>query len=213
MAIDVNPLLVDENGAIALDARVEIDLAHATDTGPNPMLAVRPYPSGWDRDVHADGLAVSLRPIRPTDVALYPDFLRRVTPEDLRLRFLTPMATLSSDALIRLTQLDYDRAIAFVALEKPGGDLAGIVRYTADPDRESAEFGVLVRSDLQGHGLGVTLMEQLIAYAKADGIGRLEGQILSENHRMAELCRQLGFTLTTSPGDGTRLVARLDLRR
>jgi acetyltransferase len=134
-----------------------------------------------------------LRPIRPSDAALYPRFLERVSADDMRLRFLVATDTLSEATLVRLTQLDYDRDIAFVALEQPSGELAGIVRYASTPDRDTAEFGILVRSDLKGRGLGKTLMETLIDYGRRQGVGQLTGSVLRENAAMLSLADALGF--------------------
>jgi acetyltransferase len=132
--------------------------------------------------------------MRPADALLYPRFLERVTAEDMRLRFLTPTRSLSHETIVRLSQLDYDRDIAFVALDGDTGELAGICRYSADPDHERAEFGILVRSDLQGIGLGRALMAQLLDYGRADGLARLDGLILRENATMLDLAARMGFT-------------------
>ncbi len=209
VSIDVNPLLADKDGVMALDARIEIEPGDVERLGPNPDLAIRPYPSDWQKDISPDGAAYHVRPIRPADVALYPDFLARVSAEDLRRRFLAPRKNFSDQMLKRLTQLDYDREMAFVALEKTSGDLAGIVRLSADPDHETAEFGLVVRSDLQGHGLGFALLRQLIDYAAADGLKRIEGLILSENTKMLAMCREFGFVVThdlTDPGLSTAML-------
>ena len=208
-AIDINPLLADAAGAVALDARVEIDPRRLGLKRPNPDLAVRPYPSGWESVAETHGRRFVLRPIRPADAELYPAFLDRVTAEDLRLRFLTPMRTIAPEMLIRLTQLDYDRDIAFVALEEATGDLAGIVRYSSDPDHEAAEFGVLVRSDLHGLGLGTILMHRLIDYGRADGLQRLDGLIFRDNDVMLALCSDLGFVVETDPTNGSLVRASL----
>jgi acetyltransferase len=194
-ALDINPLLADDAGVIALDARIEIDIARKSVAAPNPALVIRPYPSGWTSVLNADGQDYDIRPIRPVDAALYPRFLAKVTPEDMRQRFLTSYSALSEETLVRLTQLDYDRDIAFVALDRPNGDLAAIVRYAADPDRRQAEFGLLVRSDLQGKGLGAGLLKRLIDYASAQGIAELVGVVLRDNRRMLDLCLRLGFVL------------------
>ena len=211
-SIDINPLLADATGVMALDARIEIDPARARVAAPNPALAVRPYPAGQQSEVSIGDHALVLRPIRPADAALYPRFLDRMDPEDMRLRFLVPTRTLSPQMLVRLTQLDYDRDIAFVALERPSGDLAGIVRYSSDPDRVRAEFGVLVRSDLKHRGLGRLLMLRLIAYARAEGIGELCGFVLRENTQMLALCRELGFEIDQLSGEPTEVCVALSLR-
>jgi len=209
LSIDVNPLLADAEGVIALDARIEIDPARIGTPGPNPDLALRPYPSGWERAGELGPKRLVLRPMRPSDANLYPAFLSRVTAEDLRLRFLTPLTTISPQMLIRLTQLDYDRDIAFAAIEEVSGDLDGIVRYSSDPDHQVAEFGLLVRSDLQGIGLGTALMHVLMEYGRADGLKRLDGLILAENARMIALCRELGFAIESVTDDPTLVRASM----
>ncbi len=211
-SIDINPLLADADGVIALDARIEIDPARVS-SGRHGNLSIRPYPSGWSSRVAAGGQDYLLRPIRPEDVALYPAFLARMDREDMRLRFLTPTPTLSHDMLVRLTQLDYDRDIAFIALQPGTGELAGIVRYSADPDHITAEFGVLVRSDLKGAGLGRALMKQLITYARSDGIAELVGLVLRENGRMLALCNDLGFVADHLWSDPALLRRVLSLRQ
>ena len=211
LSVDVNPLLADHQGAIALDARIEIDPARVGQPGPNARLAIRPYPSELAIRVECGGAHFLVRPIRPTDAALYPAFLARVSEEDKRLRFLAPVRVISPELLVRLTQLDYDRDLAFVALEEGSGDLAGIVRYAADPDHDSAEFGVLVRSDLQGQGLGVALMKHLISTARSEGIRSLDGLILAENGRMLRLSHELGFSVTPDENAHGQMRARLDL--
>jgi acetyltransferase len=190
--VDVNSLLADQFGIMALDARIEIDPERVEESRPNPDLAIKPVPEGWHRDVQlANGMRLSLRPIVPDDAALYPAFLQDTSAHDLRLRFLSPV-TVSDTMLVRLTQIDYDREMAFVALE-PTGALAGIGRLVAEPDRERAEFALIVRSDLQGRGLGFALLSHLRDYASAEGIGMIEGIVLEENDRMLALCEKLGF--------------------
>ena len=211
VAIDINPLLADADGVIALDARMELDLQRLDIAAPNPALSIRPYPVQWSTQLEVGSGTFDIRPIRPLDVELYPRFLESVTSEDLRLRFLVPTTELSSETLIRLTQLDYDRDIAFVALSRPEGELAGIVRYAAEPDGRRAEFGLLVRSDLQGMGLGRAMLHHLIDYARARGLVELTGIVLNENTRMVELCRDLGFNIAVRAGEPGRLEARLAL--
>lgn len=193
--MDINPLLADADGVIALDARIEIDPAAVEQPGPNPALAIRPYPAGWDSDIGADEHTFHIRPIKPADVALYPAFLAKVSPDDIRLRFLSPRRSFPDEMLLRLTQLDYDRDMAFVALEAKSGELAGIGRLSSDPDRTVAEYALLVRTDLQGHGLGWALLSRIVDYARAEGIGRITGMVLRENVKMLAMCREFGFTL------------------
>ncbi len=208
--VDINPLLADADGVIALDARVEIDPERVSESGPRSDLSIRPYPSGWDRTTELKNKQIRIRPIRPVDARLYPEFLAQVSESDLYMRFRERFQRLPSELLIRLTQLDYDRDIAFVALE-PNGELAGIVRYTADPDGARAEFGLLVRSNLKRVGLGRALMEHLLLYARAQGIGELFGITLRENTAMVEFARQLGFSVTADVGDSGLVQVNLPL--
>ncbi len=213
VSLDINPLLANADGVIALDARIEIEPGRVEEPGPNPALAISPYPSGWHRDVSASGVHYHIRPIKPADVALYPEFLARISPDDLRLRFLSPRKVFSDQLLKQLTQLDYDRNMAFVALEKSTGALAGVGRLSCDPDHAVAEYALLVRTDLQGHGLGWELLRQIIDYAKNDGIGLIEGVMLSENTRMLSMCREYGFSIERHPNEPGLSEARLKLRR
>ncbi|MCR4266199.1 bifunctional acetate--CoA ligase family protein/GNAT family N-acetyltransferase [Nitratireductor sp. ZSWI3] len=191
--MDINPLIADSEGVVALDARLEIEPSQIDRKGPNPDIAIRPYPDGWEKDVDLEGHPYHLRPIKPADVALFPDFLARVSPEDIRFRFLAPRKHFPDEMLLRLTQLDYERDMAFIALRAEDGEMAGIGRLSSDPDKEVAEYGLLVRTDLQGHGLGFALLKQLIDYGKAEGIGAIEGIVLSDNTKMLNMCREFGF--------------------
>ncbi|OBQ64518.1 bifunctional acetate--CoA ligase family protein/GNAT family N-acetyltransferase [Mesorhizobium erdmanii] len=211
VSLDINPLLADAEGVIALDARIEIDPRRVDEAAPNPALAIRPYPSGWSRDFVSDGFSFHIRPIKPVDVALYPAFLAKISPDDLRLRFLSVRKNFPDQMLKRLTQLDYDRDIAFVALEKDTGALAGIGRLSCDPDHRTGEYALLVRSDLQGHGLGWDLLNQVIDYAKAEGIGRIEGIVLNENSKMLTMCREFGFSVAHHPSEPGLSVATLEI--
>ncbi|WP_027169450.1 bifunctional acetate--CoA ligase family protein/GNAT family N-acetyltransferase [Mesorhizobium sp. WSM3224] len=211
VSLDINPLLADDEGIIALDARIEIDPRRVEEPAPNPALSIRPYPSGWGRDLLSEGMAFHIRPIVPADVALYPAFMAKISPDDLRLRFLSLRKNFPDQMLKRLTQLDYDRDIAFVALEKDTGALAGIGRLSCDPDHSSGEFALLVRSDLQGHGLGWDLLNQVIDYARAERIRRIEGTILNENRKMLAMCREFGFSIARHPGEAGLSVATLEI--
>ncbi|TIW00304.1 MAG: GNAT family N-acetyltransferase, partial [Mesorhizobium sp.] len=212
VSLDINPLLADGEGVIALDARIEIDPRRVDEPAPNPALAIRPYPAGWSRDFLSDGMSFHTRPIMPADVQLYPAFLAKISPDDLRLRFLSPRRNFPDQMLKRLTQLDYDRDIAFVALETGTGALAAIGRLSCDPDHRTGEYALLVRSDLQGHGLGWALLKQIIDYASAERIGRIEGIILNENSKMLTMCRELGFSIAHHPSEPGLSVATLEVR-
>lgn len=199
--IDINPLLADENGVMALDARIEIDPARLSVKGPNPDLVIRPYPAGWEKKIKlSDGTSAQMRPIRPNDIVLYPAFLDKIAPGDIHLHLFAPNPHFPNnrhkDVLNRLTLLDYDREMAFVALSEETGELAGIARLAADPNHEVAEYGLLVRSDLRGRGLGWALLKHLVTYAKSDGIQRLEGIVLSENKGMLQMCAEFGFDVS-----------------
>lgn len=211
VSLDINPLLADSRGVVALDARVEIDPSRISLAPPNPTLAVRPYPSGWGSEVRLGDRQFYIRPIRPADARLYPTLMSKMTPEDLRLRFLVPTSHLSEETITRLSQLDYDRDIAFVAIDQRDGSLAAVVRYAADPDHVNAEFGALVRSDLQGIGLGNYLMGRLIDYARADGLQTLTGLMLRENCKMIDLATRLGFTTLDAAEAGGTLRMSLQL--
>jgi acetyltransferase len=199
--IDVNPLLADEKGVIALDARVRVADTHAD---PRVPMAIRPYPSQCELRTNLPGIgALLIRPIRPEDEALYRDFFAAVTAEDHRLRFFGAGPNLSHDFLARLTQIDYAREMAFVAIAEATGALLGVVRLIAHPDYKRGEYAVLVRSDLKGRGLGWRLMQHLIAYAKAEYIEEIYGSVLADNATMLRMCRELGFSIGAEPGDET----------
>jgi acetyltransferase len=210
VSMDINPLLADADGAIALDARIEIDPAAVEQEGPNPALAIRPYPAGWEKEFSGDGDVFRIRPIEPADIALYPDFLAKVSPDDIRLRFLAPRKNFPDEMLKRLTQLDYGRDMAFVVLEKNGA-LAGVGRLSCDPDRAVGEYALLVRTDLQGRGIGWQLMRQIVVYAKAEGIGRIEGIVLDENTGMLDMCREFGFSIAPKADEPGQMLVTLDV--
>ena len=162
------------------------------------------------REVALKDGTYAIRPIRPADALLYPQFLEKLEAEDIRLRFLAPRRHFPEQMLVRLTQLDYDRDMAFVALA-PDGTLAGVSRISCDPDHTTGEYALLVRSDLHGRGIGTTLMRILIDYARADGVRALEGMILSENAGMLDLMRRFGFDFTLEPEDPGVMMSRLSL--
>jgi acetyltransferase len=203
--LDINPLLADENGCVALDARVRIaDPA----VSPRKPMAIRPYPVEWEVEDEIAGIGrVILRPIRPEDERLYAMFFSKLTPDDIRMRFFTAKPDLSFKFLARLTQIDYAREMAFVAIAAETGELLGVSRLIADPDYTHAEYGVLVRSDLKSKGLGWRLMQHLIGYAQREGLEELEGEVLASNTTMLRMCDEMGFHIEAEDDDaGVRKV-------
>ena len=181
--LDINPLLADKDGVIAVDARISIAPLSETVRGSGHYrFAIRPYPKEWERHANLkDGRGIFVRPVRPEDEHLYPEFFAQVSKEDVRLRFFSAMKELTHPFIARLTQLDYARAMAFIAIEETTGKMLGVVRLHTDADFESAEYAVLVRSDLKGQGLGWMLMQMIIEYGRAEGVRAIRGQVMSSN--------------------------------
>ena len=217
--LDINPLFANETGVLALDARIKVRQV-ADRAGAQPgydRLAIRPYPKSLEKTVAIkDGRRFLLRPIRPEDEPLLQGMIQRCSPEDVRLRFFTPLRELSHPQAARLTQIDYDREMALVAIapddKSPEKDaLYGVVRIAADPDNERAEYGVMVRSDLKGQGLGHALMDEILAYARNRGIGQVFGEVLRENTTMLAMCQDLGFERSVDPDDPGVMLVRYTL--
>ncbi|MGA8261680.1 MAG: bifunctional acetate--CoA ligase family protein/GNAT family N-acetyltransferase [Arenicellales bacterium] len=210
--LDVNPLLADESGVIALDARIRV--RPTADAGTR-RLAIRPYPSELEEDVPlADGRRLWLRPILPEDEPALQSAFAKLTPEEVQLRFFVPMKTLSHMAAARFSQIDYDREMALVLTEHgiPGKtEIYGVVRLIADPDNERAEYAIIVRHDMTGQGLGVYLMRRIVDYAKARGIGEIFGDVLRQNETMLKLCKVFGFTRSNIPDEPSEVRVTLKL--
>ena len=214
--LDLNPVLVDQNGLIAVDARVAVAPFEPARRGPSsghPRFAIRPYPKEWERSAELrDGTRILVRPVRPEDEPLYGPFFAAVTPQDLRLRFFAPVKEFGHRFIARLTQIDYARAMAFVAIEEAMGNMLGVIRLHADANYDSGEYAVLVRSDLKGRGLGYLLMQLIIEYARAEGLKTIEGQVLSENTAMLAMCKELGFDIALDPRDPDTYMVKLAVR-
>ena len=150
-----------------------------------------------------DGTPIALRPIRPEDEPVLQDLFAHMSREDVRLRFLVPMRELSHALAARLSHLDYGREMALVA--QHDGMTLGVARYSADPDWQSGEFAVAVRSDWHGRGVGHLLMARLIEVAQQFGVGELVGLVLHQNKPMLDMCRKLGFSILPEPNDATVL--------
>jgi len=195
----------------ALDGRVAIKVPEKFFVG-RTRLAIRPYPAEWERQLQLAGdWKVAVRPMRPEDEPAIAAFLTRVSREDLRLRFFHAMKEFSHAFIARLTQLDYARAMAFVASDVATGDLIGAVRLHSDSHYETAEYAILLRSDMKGKGLGWALMQLLIEYARAEGLKRLTGAVLRDNATMLAMCRELGFEVKSDPRDSAVAIVSLDL--
>lgn len=222
--LEINPLLVDACSVLALDARIRIaePLVPAA-----RRLCIRPYPGHLEETLTLpDGQTLLIRPIRPEDEPAYQRLFSSLSQEDIRMRFLHPMQTLSHSLAARLTQIDYDREMALIITNPPEGScpgdtrtdaplgpvLHGGVRIMAEPDNERAEFAIMLHPKMTGLGLGPMLMRRIIDYAQSQGIGEIYGDVLSENRPMLSLCKALRFTSRRDPDDPGVIVVSLKLR-
>jgi acetyltransferase len=196
--LDINPLLADAQGVIALDARVRVAPERPAGAA---HFAIRPYPQELVETVTWHGEPLTLRPIRPEDEPQHRRFIEQLSPEDVRLRVFAPRRELPRSELARLTQIDYAREMAFIAERRAADGQAetiGTVRAVSDPDGVEAEFAIVVRSDLKGRGLGRLLLEKLKRYASTQGLQRITGVVLRENATMLELAQHVGFVFDGS---------------
>ena len=211
VSLDINPLLADRDGVLALDARIEIEAGGRSGV---QRFAILPYPQELEQTVPWRGGDLLVRPIRPEDAPAHIEFFEALDPADVRARAMGAVKALRPGDVARLTQIDYDREMAFIATrrrEDGRWETLGVARSSSTPDRARAEFAVVVRSDLKGKGLGGVLMARLIAHCRAAGVGELWGETFADNHKMLKMARALGFELSSEPGEGVvRLM--LDLR-
>jgi len=209
--LDINPLIVNHEGAIALDARIRVSVEAPAGAR---NFAIRPYPAQLVEAIAWQGRQLTLRPIRPEDEARHLAFLGSLDPTDVRMRVFYSRRSIERSELARLTQIDYEREMAIVAVAAgPDGveQTLGVARAVADPDNIDAEFGIIVRSDLKGTGLGTLLMDKLIRTMREHGTQRLVATVLTENQRMLALARNLGFVQSrpavTDGQDGTTAIS------
>jgi acetyltransferase len=202
--LDLNPLIVDENGAIAADARIVIDFMPPSGDRYSHM-AIHPYPVHLIQDWQLpDGRTVTIRPIRPEDADLEQDFVKRMSDESKYYRFMDTLRELTQAMLVRFTQIDYDREMALIATipDEDGKELQiGVSRYVTNPDGETVEFALAVADDWQKHGIGRRLMTALIDSARAKGYRAVVGDVLALNSKMFRLMGSLGFTIHPHPED------------
>ncbi|KAA2211478.1 bifunctional acetate--CoA ligase family protein/GNAT family N-acetyltransferase [Teichococcus oryzae] len=206
----INPLLADAQGAMVLDAS-----ARLRPEGSVSLLAIPPYPAELARPWTArDGRQLMVRPIRPEDAAAHAEAFRSLAPEDVRWRFFNQLKEMPPAQIARMTQIDYDREMAFVAIEARPGETsrtAGVARLIREPGRNDGEFAVVTLPSWKGQGLGRHLMERLIEWARSQGLESITGQILADNRPMIGFVRALGFSITRPEADDDVVEARMAL--
>jgi acetyltransferase len=201
--LDINPLIVDQDGAVAVDARIVVKYQAPT-TDRYRHMAIHPYPAHLvSRYQLADGTNMVLRPIRPEDAEIEDEFVRNLSSESKYFRFMRALHELTPDMLVRFTQIDYHREMAFIATTEIDGreNEVAVGRYVTNPDGESCEFALVVGDEWRQRGIGSRIMMALMEVAKARGLRVMEGEILSENGNMLSLARRLGFTLRACEDD------------
>ena len=201
--MDINPLIVDEHGALAADARVVVEYRQPS-ADRYAHMAIYPYPthlvSHWQL---ADGTDITIRPIRPEDALLVKQFVHDLSEESRYFRFMNSVQELTEDMLVRFTQIDYSREMALIAVvEAEGHEIElGVARFAINPDGETCEFALVVADNITGKGLGQKLMMSLMDAARSKGLKIMEGEVLSHNHNMLKLMTRLGFSIKTSLDD------------
>jgi acetyltransferase len=201
--LDINPLFADENGVQAVDARIVVGLDEPGRDRYQHM-AIHPYPTRLVRHWQTpDGTDITIRPIRPEDAEIEQAFVRSLSPQAKRFRFMQSLRELTIEMLVRFTQLDYDREMALIAVVQEDGkekEIA-VARYAMNPDGESCEFAIVVADQWQGRGIGSEIMRNLMGAARHRGIRVMEGQVLADNTGMLELVKFLGFDTVKSRED------------
>lgn len=209
--LDINPLLADEKGVVALDGRMVVKAAGGKRL--DSRLSIRPYPKHWEKEeALPKGETIMIRPIRPDDERYFVHFMEMMESEDVRQRFFSPLRTLSHDFIAHLTQIDYARAMAFVAIDQNKDEMLGVARLHADPDYVRAEYAAMVRSDKKSRGIGWAIMTRLINYAAAEHIEELWGEVLSDNAAFLKMCTEFGFLLKMDKFDPYIINTTLKLR-
>ncbi|WP_447836165.1 bifunctional acetate--CoA ligase family protein/GNAT family N-acetyltransferase [Aeromonas salmonicida] len=200
--LDLHPLQACGAEMVILDASLTL----MPMTQQRCPLAIRPYPTELEEGAWLkDQSHVLLRPIRPEDEPAHKQFVLKVSDEDRYKRFFADVGELGHEELARMTQIDYDREMAFVAVGQDGAfnqQILGVVRAISNPDQSDAEFAILVRSDLKGLGLGKLMMEKIVRYARERGIGQLSGMTMPSNRGMINLAKRLGFKIDIQLEDG-----------
>lgn len=201
--LEINPLIADEHGAVAVDCRIVI-AELAPNIGRYDHMAIHPYPAHQTVTYPTeDGRIVTIRPIMPEDAHLEQEFVKGLSAETKYFRFMNTLRELAQSQLIRLTQIDYDREMAFVAtIQEDGREVElGVVRYATNPDGESCEFAIVVADAWQGKGVARRLMSLLIDSARSRGLKVMTGDFLADNRRMIKFVSKFGFVLSQHPED------------
>ncbi len=212
--MDINPLMADETGVVAVDARIVVDYPKPS-SDPYDHLAIHPYPAHLAHRVQLkDGTDILVRPIRPEDAESEARFVRELSDESKYFRFMNTFQELSQEMLVRLTQIDYHNEMALIAVcmnDGVEGEQIGVARYATNVDKKSCEFALTVADKWQGRGIGQQLMIDLMSVARARDLESIEGQVLASNKRMLKLMTMLGFESDVDPSDSSirRVVARL----
>lgn len=212
LELDINPLIADERGVMAVDARIKANLSHQL--APYAHMTIHPYPYELTSAYQlSNGMEITIRPIRPEDAALEKDFVHRLSDRSKYFRFMQALQELTPEMIIRFTQIDYDREMAFVAVTNQGTPTElGVGRYMLNPDGDSVEFAIVVSDDYQGLGIGSRLMKKLMQAAKYKGVSLFEGEVLTVNKPMLSLVKKLGFTIEAIEGDQEVVRVVKDLR-
>jgi acetyltransferase len=201
--LDINPLFADKDGVMVVDARIRV-ARPSTSPVPYSHMAIHPYPSHLIRHAYlADGTPMIIRPIRPEDAEIEQEFVRNLSPESRYFRFIRAITELSPEMLVRFTQLDYSREMALIAVIKVDGasKQIGVARYEVNPDHSSCEFALTVSDDYREQGIGSQLMDAMMDSARGHGVRVVEGEVMSNNHRMLSLVKSLGFSVSLSEDD------------
>jgi len=212
--LDINPLFADEQGVMAVDARITVKSLHANHK-PYQHMAIHPYPSELIHSIETPkGLTIQIRPIQPEDAELELEFVKSLSERSRYLRFMNSMKTLTPKMLSRFTQIDYDREMALIATTQDANNKTieiGVTRYTTNPDGKSCEMAIVVRDDYQHQGVASALLNSLIQHAQSKGLHKMEGEVLSENSSMLNLMKQFNFKLKTMVEDRNIVQIELNL--
>lgn len=207
--MDINPLLIDENGAMAVDARIRVDYPRPS-TDPYNHLAIHPYPSHLVTKVQlSDGTDIIIRPIRPEDAEIEQQFIRDLSSESKYFRFMNTIQELSLEMLVRFTQIDYHDEMALIVVRPTdtGEEEIGVARYMKNLDNRTCEFALVISDKWQGKGIARRLMNRLIEIARDRGLEVMEGQVLANNSKMLALMNALDFKIRNDPEDSGVVIA------